>query len=76
MESSIFNIVQSDEQIILKCGRRKYATISQNKNPEYNWCLWINSICLSGYNTPEEALKRAEKMKTEWEEVKAQINNQ
>jgi len=64
-------VIKTDEQTILKNGRKVYATVSYNKNPDFKWVLWLKTgIALSGYNSEAEAIERANKMLNEWEEAK------
>ncbi|MDQ5930343.1 MAG: hypothetical protein QG594_2131 [Bacteroidota bacterium] len=66
-------VIKTDEQTVLKNGRKVYATVSYNKNPDFKWILWLKTgIALSGYNTETEAIERANKMLSDWNEV---INN-
>ncbi len=67
-------IIKQKDQTMLKNGRKIYATVSYNENPDYKWILWLKTgIALSGYNTEEEAIERANKMLFDWEEVKKEI---
>jgi hypothetical protein len=69
-------VIKTDEQTILKNGRKIYATVSYNKNPDYKWILWLKTgIALSGYNTEEEAIERAEKMLSDWQETIKNVIN-
>jgi len=69
-------VIKTDEQTILKNGRKIYATVSYNKNPDYKWILWLKTgIALSGYNTEEEAIERAEKMLSYWQETIKNVIN-
>ena len=52
-------ITEKDNTIILKYGRKKWATISKNDNPEYNWCIYLKGFALSGYATKEIAIDKA-----------------
>ncbi len=64
-------VIKTDEQTVLKNGRKVYATVSYNKNPDFKWILWLKTgIALSGYNSEAEAIERANKMLNEWEEAK------
>jgi len=63
-------VIKTDEQTVLKNGRKVYATVSYNKNPDFKWILWLKTgIALSGYNTEAEAIERAEKMLSDWQET-------
>lgn len=67
-------VIKQENQTILKNGRKIYATVSYNKNPDYKWVLWLkNGIALSGYSTEEKAIERANKMLFDWEEMKKEI---
>jgi|14BtaG_2_1085337.scaffolds.fasta_scaffold34725_2 hypothetical protein len=52
-------ITEKDNTVILRYGRKKWATISKNKNPEYNWCIYLKGFALSGYATKQEAIDKA-----------------
>jgi hypothetical protein len=59
--------------VILKIGRRKYATILQNINKDFNWCIYFKKgLTLSGYESKDAALQRAYKMNASFQDV---INN-
>jgi len=67
-------VIKQEDQTILKSGRKIYATVSYNKNPDYKWVLWLKTgIALSGYSNEEEAIERANKMRNDWEETKRNI---
>jgi len=58
---------KAGNSIILMSGRKQYAKIYKNENPEYGWMIIFNptartSAALSGYNSSESAIKRAEQM--------------
>ncbi len=56
-------ITRKEGQTILKNGRKTYATISYNNNPDYKWTIYFkSSLALSGYDSEEKAIERAEKM--------------
>jgi hypothetical protein len=56
-------IIEINDSVILKDGRKKYAQISFNKNPEYNWIIYFRGgLALSGYKTKELAIERANRM--------------
>ena len=50
--------IKTDTATIVKNGRKKFAEITYNKNPDYKFCIWQNRICLSGYETEEIAIQR------------------
>lgn len=52
-------ITEKDNTIILRYGRKKWASISKNNNPEFNWCIYLKGFALSGYDTKEEAINKA-----------------
>ena len=52
-------ITEKDNAVILRYGRKKWATISKHKNPEYNLCIWFKGFALSGYDTKQEAIDKA-----------------
>lgn len=61
---------------VLKNGRKVYATVSFNENPDYNYCLWLHGgVCLSGYETKEAAINRGKQMFAEWQQVLSQFKN-
>jgi len=56
-------IHESNEKITLKNGRKTYAEITLNNNPEYKWVIWFSrGGALSGYETKELAISRAQEM--------------
>lgn len=58
------------DTVILKRGRKIYATISQNTNPEYNWMVWFKTgMALSGYSSKEAAIIRAKKMNNDVDNI-------
>lgn len=66
----VFNILKKEGETILKTGRKIYATVSKNPNPEYNWTVYFRTgISLSGYKTEDDAIKRAEKMRLDFIDV-------
>ena len=67
-------VIKQEDQTVLKNGRKIYATVSYNKNPDFQWVLWLKTgIALSGYSTEEKAIERANKMLLDWEEMKKEI---
>lgn len=69
-------ITEKDNTIILKYGRKKWATISMNDNPEFNWCIYLKGFALSGYDTKEEAINKAiEKYESYMNTVHTIMNN-
>lgn len=67
-----FNI---GNNIILKIGKRKYATILQNINKEFNWCIYFErGITLSGYSSKDAAIQRAYKMNKSCQSVFSNLN--
>ena len=73
---AVLKIIKQEDQTILKNGRKVYATVSYNKNPDYKWILWLKTgIALSGYNTEEEAIERANKMLKDWNQQLKEVIN-
>ena len=63
-------VIEKDGETILKDGRKTYATICYNQNPDYKWVLYTKGgLALSGYETKEEAISRAQKMFNDWRGV-------
>jgi hypothetical protein len=61
--------------VILKIGNRKYATILQNINKEFNWCIYFQKgITLSGYDSKDAAIQRAYKMNESFQSVFNNLN--
>jgi hypothetical protein len=61
-------VIKQNDKTILKNGRKVYATVSYNKNPDYKWILWLkNGIALSGYDTEQNAINRANEMHNDWQ---------
>ena len=61
-------VITEDNKTTLKNGRKVYATISYNKNPDYKFVLYLKSgIALSGYETEQQAIDRANKMHNDWQ---------
>lgn len=70
MTSKVFNLKQENGYVALKLGRRTYATVSKNVNPEYNWMLWLKGgIALSGFSNEQAAIDRAEQMHNSWRDT-------
>jgi hypothetical protein len=70
--------IKTDNSTIVKNGRKKFAEVTYNKNPDYKYCIWVNSICLSGYETEELAIERVHflyKQQNEFiNELRSQMN--
>jgi hypothetical protein len=63
-------IIEKENETVIKRGRKTFATISYNKNPDYKWVIYFKTnIALSGYETKEKAIERAEKMNESFNEV-------
>lgn len=72
--TNIFKAIEKDGKTVLKIGRRSVAEVIYNTNPDYKYCLYFNNgICLSGYETKEAAIERAERMQTEWNNTISQL---
>jgi len=73
------SFIKTDKSTIVKNGRKKFAEVTYNKNPDYNYCIWINRICLSGYATEEIAMQRVNSLYQEQldfiNHLRAQIKN-
>jgi hypothetical protein len=71
--------IKTDNSTIVKNGRKKFAEVTYNKNPDYKYCIWLNRICLSGYETEEIAYNRVNSLYQEQlnliSHLRAQINN-
>jgi hypothetical protein len=71
--------IKTDNSTIVKNGRKKFAEVTYNKNPDYKYCIWLNRICLSGYETEEIAMQRVNSLYQEQldfiNHLRAQINN-
>ena len=61
--------------VILKIGRKRYATILQNINKEFKWCIYFErGITLSGYDSKDAAVQRAYKMNESFQSVFNNLN--
>ena len=70
----MFNIKRYPDKTVLKIGRKIYATITENKNPDYKFMIWFQGgVALSGYETEQRAIERAEKMRADFVSVATQI---
>jgi len=70
----MFNIKKYPDKTVLKIGRKIYATITENKNPEYKFMIWFQGgVVLSGYATEQKAIERAEKMRGDLVSIATQI---
>lgn len=66
--------IQKEDKTILKEGRRTYATVSFNPNPDYKWMLWMKGgWALSGFSSKEAAIKRANELNNGFKEVLSSI---
>ena len=59
------------DTIVLKRGKKVYAEVSYNKNPDYKWTLFINpkaksGMALSGFKSSADAIKRANELNGEF----------
>ena len=74
------NFIKTDKSTIVKNGRKKFAEVTYNKNPDYNYCIWFNRMCLSGYATEEIAMQRVNSLYQEQldfiNHLREQITNQ
>lgn len=62
--------IKQENKTILKDGRKIYASVSYNKNPDYKWVLYLkNSIALSGYDSEQKAIDRANKIHDDFKNV-------
>jgi ABC-type molybdenum transport system ATPase subunit/photorepair protein PhrA len=69
MEQTL-KVIEINGHIVLKNGRKKYAQISLNSNPDYKWVIYFQGgMALSGYKTKELAIARAMKMFEDWKNV-------
>lgn len=60
-------IIELEDRTVLKDGRKIYAEISLNPNKDYNWVVYFRGgVALSGYQTKELAISRANRMFNEW----------
>lgn len=67
-------VIKQENKTILKDGRKIYATISYNKNLDYKWVLYLkNSIALSGYDSEQKAIDRANEMHNDFKNVLAHM---
>lgn len=66
-------VTEQDNKTLLKDGRKTFATVSLNKNPEFNWMLWLKGFALSGFKTKEDAINRANEMNNSWKEQIANL---
>lgn len=63
-------IIEVDNTTILKNGRKKYAEICFNTNPDYKWVIYFKGgMALSGFNTKELAIERTNKMFEDWQKL-------
>jgi len=71
-------VIETEINTILKDGRKTYATISFNENPDYNWILWMKGgWALSGFKTKQDAINRANELNSGWKEtINRLITNQ
>ena len=60
-------ITEQENKTTLKRNRKIFATVSLNKNPEFNWMLWLKGgVALSGFKSKEDAIERANEMNSSW----------
>jgi len=72
--ANILKAIEKNGKTVLKAGRRTVAEVIYNTNPDYKYCLYFKGgICLSGYETKEAAIERAERMQIEWNNTISQI---
>lgn len=50
---------REEGKVLIKKGRKKFCSISYNKNTDYKFMIWFDGYALSGYETEEAAIKRA-----------------
>jgi hypothetical protein len=67
-------ILKTESCTILKNGRKTYAKIYLNPNPDYMYTVYFqNGPALSGYKTEQDAIDRANKMFESWKETISNI---
>ena len=62
-------ITKTETATIIKRGRKKFAEITYNKNPDYKFCVWHNRVCFSGYETEERALEKVFRLNEDWQNL-------
>lgn len=71
----MLTIIKKDAETILKNGKRKYATITFNSNPDYKWVLWMKGgFALSGYESEQKAIDRANELNNGWNDTVKSLN--
>lgn len=69
-------IIEADDKTILKNGRKKYAEIVFNPNKDYKWVIFFHDgVALSGFETKELAIERANKMFEGWNRFIGTVRN-
>ena len=72
----ILKVIEKDNVVTLKDGRRTYATIERLDNPDYNWTIFFNGgLAKSGFATKELAMKKAELAFKEWQNLLNELKN-
>lgn len=59
-------IIKKENCILIKDGRKKFAEITYNKNPDYKFCVWHNRMCFSGYESEQKAIEKVQKLYCDW----------
>ena len=68
-------VLRKSDKTILKDGRKIYATITYNTNTDYKFILWLRGgVALSGFESDTDAIKRAIRMHSDWQETISNIN--
>ena len=62
-------IIKTEHATIIKRGRKKFAEITYNKNPDYKFCVWHNRVCFSGYETEGKALEKVFRLNEDWQSL-------
>ena len=62
-------IIKTEHATIIKKGRKKFAEITYNKNPDYKFCVWHNRVCFSGYETEGKALEKVFRLNEDWQSL-------
>jgi len=66
----MLTITKQPDKTILKRGKKVYAEITYNENPDYKFVLWFKGgMALSGFETEQAAIDRANEMNQAWEDA-------
>lgn len=66
---TLLKVTKTAHATIIKKGRKKFAEITYNKNPDYQFCVWHNRLCFSGYDSEEKAMEKVFQLDEAWESL-------